>query len=137
MSVELLEGRLPGSIVPPMARGVFPLVVAIGVLAVVQIIAGQQHFFVYLSSLVGVNVILAVSLNIVNGMTGQLSIGHAGYMAVGAYIAGKFFLIAATGVSSIVTTSDACFTVSFPPVNLCFFNSRLRASSCPTKTTSM
>ena len=33
----------------------------------------------------GVNVILAVSLNIVNGMTGQFSIGHAGFMAVGAY----------------------------------------------------
>jgi branched-chain amino acid transport system permease protein len=29
-----------------------------------------------------------VSLNIVNGMTGQFSIGHAGFMAVGAYIAG-------------------------------------------------
>ena len=30
------------------------------------------------ASIVGVNVILAVSLNIVNGMTGQFSIGHAG-----------------------------------------------------------
>jgi branched-chain amino acid transport system permease protein len=29
-----------------------------------------------------------VSLNIVNGMTGQFSIGHAGFMAVGAYLAG-------------------------------------------------
>ncbi len=28
---------------------------------------------------------LAVSLNIVNGFTGQFSIGHAGFMAVGAY----------------------------------------------------
>ena len=40
------------------------------------------------ASIVGVNIILAVSLNIVNGMTGQFSIGHAGFMAVGAYIAG-------------------------------------------------
>lgn len=35
--------------------------------------------------LVGVNAILAVSLNLINGFTGQFSIGHAGFMAVGAY----------------------------------------------------
>ncbi len=40
----------------------------------------------------GVNIILAVSLNIVNGMTGQFSIGHAGFMAVGAYMGGKLSL---------------------------------------------
>lgn len=33
----------------------------------------------------GFAIILAVSLNIVNGLTGQFSIGHAGFMAVGAY----------------------------------------------------
>lgn len=32
------------------------------------------------------NVILALSLNLVNGFTGQFSIGHAGFMAVGAYV---------------------------------------------------
>ncbi|MGC3989610.1 MAG: branched-chain amino acid ABC transporter permease [Chthoniobacteraceae bacterium] len=35
--------------------------------------------------LVGVNIIAAVSLNLVNGYTGQFSLGHAGFMAVGAY----------------------------------------------------
>jgi branched-chain amino acid transport system permease protein len=35
---------------------------------------------------VGINVILAVSLNLVNGHTGQFSLGHAGFMAVGAYL---------------------------------------------------
>ena len=33
----------------------------------------------------GFAIILAVSLNIVNGLTGQFSIGHAGFMAAGAY----------------------------------------------------
>lgn len=33
----------------------------------------------------GINIILAVSLNLVNGFTGQFSIGHAGFMAVGGY----------------------------------------------------
>lgn len=36
---------------------------------------------------IGINIILAVSLNIVNGFTGQFSIGHAGFMAVGGYTA--------------------------------------------------
>lgn len=34
---------------------------------------------------IGINIILAVSLNLVNGYTGQFSLGHAGFMAVGAY----------------------------------------------------
>lgn len=33
----------------------------------------------------GMNVVLAVSLNLVNGFTGQFSMGHAGFMSVGAY----------------------------------------------------
>jgi branched-chain amino acid transport system permease protein len=33
----------------------------------------------------GIAAILAVSLNLVNGVTGQFSIGHAGFMAIGAY----------------------------------------------------
>ena len=36
---------------------------------------------------IGINIILAVSLNLVNGYTGQFSLGHAGFMSVGAYIA--------------------------------------------------
>jgi len=42
--------------------------------------------------LCGINVILAVSLNLVNGFTGQFSIGHAGFMALGAYGSAMFSL---------------------------------------------
>jgi branched-chain amino acid transport system permease protein len=35
----------------------------------------------------GIAVILAVSLTVVNGFTGQFSIGHAGFMSVGGYVA--------------------------------------------------
>jgi branched-chain amino acid transport system permease protein len=38
-------------------------------------------------TLCGIAVIMAVSLNLVNGFTGQFSIGHAGFQAVGAYTA--------------------------------------------------
>lgn len=36
--------------------------------------------------LIAINIIMAVSLNLINGYTGQFSLGHAGFMAVGAYI---------------------------------------------------
>jgi len=35
---------------------------------------------------IGIAIILAVSLNVVNGYTGQFSLGHAGFMAVGGYV---------------------------------------------------
>ncbi len=50
----------------------------------------------------GINVILAVSLNLVNGFTGQFSMGHAGFMAVGAYTAASIttVLLPALGFGS-------------------------------------
>lgn len=39
---------------------------------------------------VGINIILAVSMNVATGYLGQLPLGHAGFMAVGAYTAGIF-----------------------------------------------
>ena len=46
----------------------------------------KQYYQISLASMC-INVILAVSLSLINGFTGQLSLGHAGFMAVGAYIA--------------------------------------------------
>ena len=44
---------------------------------------------------VGINIILAVSLNLINGHTGQFSLGHAGFMSVGGYVAAKLTLVCA------------------------------------------
>ena len=35
---------------------------------------------------IAINIIMAASLNLINGITGQFSLGHAGFMAVGAYV---------------------------------------------------
>lgn len=35
---------------------------------------------------IGINIILASSLNLINGFTGQFSLGHAGFMAIGGYL---------------------------------------------------
>jgi branched-chain amino acid transport system permease protein len=45
----------------------------------------NQYYQINLTSMC-INVILAVSLSLINGFTGQLSLGHAGFMAVGAYV---------------------------------------------------
>ena len=39
------------------------------------------------------NIILAVSLSLVVGFLGELSLGHAGFMCIGAYIGGKVSLM--------------------------------------------
>jgi branched-chain amino acid transport system permease protein len=49
--------------------------------------AGFIEYVQRIMLLAGINVILAVGLNLINGTTGQFSIGHAGFMAVGAYAA--------------------------------------------------
>ncbi len=57
--------------------------------------------------MIGINIILAVSLNLVNGHTGQFSLGHAGFMAIGAYVSAALtsyfaahFLKDSTGIVS-------------------------------------
>lgn len=44
-----------------------------------------NEYFLQILVYIGINAILAVSLNLINGITGQFSLGHAGFMAVGAY----------------------------------------------------
>lgn len=41
----------------------------------------------------GIFITLAVSLNLINGITGQFSIGHAGFYAVGAYVGASWTLL--------------------------------------------
>jgi branched-chain amino acid transport system permease protein len=50
---------------------------------------------------IGINIILAVSLNLINGHTGQFSLGHAGFMAVGGYTAASITLAVSKQLISI------------------------------------
>ena len=57
---------------------------------------------------IGIGIVMAVSLNLINGYTGQFSLGHAGFMAVGAYTAavitnqfGELNMVAANGIFAI------------------------------------
>src|SRR6185503_4911724 len=51
---------------------------------------GVDDYQARLLVFIAINVILATSLNLINGFTGQFSIGHAGFMAVGAYSSAYF-----------------------------------------------
>ena len=66
-------------------RSVAPFLVSLPLMWLLQGALPQYYSFVFVN--IAVNVILAVSLNVVNGFTGQFSIGHAAFMAVGAYTA--------------------------------------------------
>ena len=66
------------------------LLAAILVAAVVSHFSAQfNRYYLGIAIDVGINVILAVSLNLINGHTGQFSLGHAGFMSVGGYAAAK------------------------------------------------
>ena len=47
-------------------------------------------YYTRILMLSGISITMAVSLNLINGFTGQFSIGHAGFMAVGAYTSAFF-----------------------------------------------
>jgi branched-chain amino acid transport system permease protein len=70
-----------------------------GLLAVNGLLTGTlvpgvsiSPYYLQVLCLAGINITLAVSLNLINGFTGQFSIGHAGFMAIGAY-ASAFFTV--------------------------------------------
>ena len=60
-------------------------------IAVCGLFLWQIDFFlgeyeVYIVKLIAINAILALSLNLIYGFTGMFSLGHAGFMAIGAYV---------------------------------------------------
>jgi branched-chain amino acid transport system permease protein len=64
------------------------LLLALGLLVAADVLLPRvlNPYYLTILSRIGVAVLAAVSLQLVNGFTGQFSIGHAGFMAVGAYV---------------------------------------------------
>lgn len=67
-------------------KNIFIFLVGVVVLLVIENFSSAINPY-YFSILIyiGINISLAVSLNLINGFTGQFSLGHAGFMAIGAY----------------------------------------------------
>lgn len=69
-------------------RNLLKLLFVIAIYGVVYIVVSQDLLLRQYRSvlvLITVNIILAVSLNLVTGFLGELSLGHAGFMMIGAY----------------------------------------------------
>src|SRR6187397_778326 len=66
-------------------------------------------YYARIINLIGINVTLAVSLNLINGLAGQFSIGHAGFMAVGGYTATYFTVYHGQALAALAgsTLNDA------------------------------
>jgi len=64
---------------------VIAFVLAYVVIKVLNLAGVLNAYYIQLIMLAGINIVMTVSLGMVNGFTGQFSIGHAGFMAVGAY----------------------------------------------------
>jgi branched-chain amino acid transport system permease protein len=83
---------------PPRVRGLlgtivnsaWPLLAGIAIAIALQLLwpSTTGSFYRKVFADCGIAIILAVSLNIVNGMTGQFSLGHAAFMALGGYTSG-------------------------------------------------
>ena len=74
-----------------MKRLLGPIVILVALVALNVLLPRITNpYYFQVLMLIGINIVLAVSLNLVNGFTGQFSIGHAGFMAVGAYASAMF-----------------------------------------------
>ena len=59
------------------------------VFVIMSMIGALDSSAIYLLEKIAISVLLAVSLSVVVGFLGELSLGHAGFMCVGAYLGGK------------------------------------------------
>ncbi|MGE5581990.1 MAG: branched-chain amino acid ABC transporter permease [Bacillota bacterium] len=70
-----------------------------------------------------INVIIALSLNLISGFTGQLCLGHAGFMAIGAYstavlvMQAHYPMLAAILIGGFITTAFG-LVIGFPTLRL-------------------
>lgn len=69
-------------------RKLLPVLLVVGLLLSFAIpkFGLLNQYVVLIIIYVGINIILSTSLNLINGYMGEFSVGHAGFMAVGAYI---------------------------------------------------
>lgn len=72
----------------PLRNGLAPALAIIGFLLALAVpkYGLLNPYYELVLMFVGINIILTVSLNLINGFMGEFAVGHAGFMAVGAYI---------------------------------------------------
>ncbi len=95
-----------------LARKVVLVAIALAVLVVLNYLFNHglgdfqiNPYYARIINLIGINITLAVSLNLINGLAGQFSLGHAGFMAVGGYTATYLTVYHGRQIASAVGSS--------------------------------
>ncbi|MDD2955450.1 MAG: branched-chain amino acid ABC transporter permease [Oscillospiraceae bacterium] len=98
------------------AYGVVQLLIAVGVI---------NDYIQATIATICINMVLAVSLNLITGFTGQFSLGHAGFMSIGAYVCGIITVANPTlpgfllgTLAGAVTAAVVGFLVGLPTLRL-------------------
>jgi branched-chain amino acid transport system permease protein len=87
--VTEINARPSSRILPAWAGNLGILLVIAAMWPLNKVIQDQINpYVVQILTLIGINIVMATSLNLINGITGQFSLGHAGFAAVGAYTTG-------------------------------------------------
>lgn len=98
-------------------RGTPLLIGATFLLTVVASSLGLYNSYVeFLIMLIGINIMLGASLNLINGYMGEFSVGHAAFMGVGAYVASLLtvWLLANDRVFGLPVLPDGASILVFP-----------------------
>ena len=95
--------------------GIFTLI-----FSTISLTGGQMNSStLFMLEKIAISIILAVSLSIVVGFLGELSLGHAGFMCVGAYIGGKISALLIPGLGNTAWNVLVCLLIGGAIAALC------------------
>ena len=97
------------------------------VIGIITVVFGSMSLFgggldnstLFLLEKIAISIILAVSLSLVVGFLGELSLGHAGFMCVGAYLGGKVSVLLVKSLGDGVVTLIISLVVGAAVAALC------------------
>ena len=69
-----------------------------------------KNYYVYVANYMAINVIVAIGLNLLVGYTGQISLGHSGFFAIGAY--GTLALMSKVGLPFVIALPAAALATA-------------------------
>ena len=88
---------------PPLPARLAPAIIMLALLLAIVLLvnAFASPYIARIVVLLGISIILVVSLNLSNGFTGVFSLGHVGFMAIGAYVSSILTLTLATKAQNL------------------------------------
>ena len=95
--------------------GIFTLVFSVMTLTGARL----DSSLLFLLEKIAISIVLAVSLSVVVGFLGELSLGHAGFMCVGAYIGGKVSVLLEQYLGTSVASLLICIVIGGVVAALC------------------